>query len=64
MPAGKIYDTDEVSTINEFLNTQTKELKALESETEVLDKTVMRYAIIIGGAIVAILAVKFLTSRK
>jgi hypothetical protein len=64
MPAGKTYDTDEVSTINEFLNTQTKELKALESETEVLDKTVMRYAIIIGGAIVAILAVKFLTSRK
>jgi|LakMenEpi03Aug12_release.lakeMendotaPanAssembly.Ray.scaffolds.fasta_scaffold396648_3 hypothetical protein len=64
MSAGKIYDKDEVGRINEFLNSQNKELKALESERQVVDKTVMRYAVIISGAIIAILAVKFLTSRR
>ena len=64
MPVGKIYDTEETTRINEFLNTQTSELKALESEKSVVDKTVMRYAVIISGAIIAILAVKFLTRKK
>lgn len=64
MPVGKIYDTDETTRINDFLTSQTKELKALESEKSVIDKTVMRYAIIISGAIIAILAVRFLTRKK
>lgn len=64
MPVGKIYDTDETTRINDFLNMQTKELKALESEQSVTDKTIMRYAVIIGGAVIAILAVKFLTRKK
>ena len=63
MPVGKIYDTEETTRINEFLNTQTSELKAIESEKSVVDKTVMRYAVIISGAIIAILAVKFLTRK-
>ena len=64
MPVGKIYDTDEVGRINEFLNTQTAELKALESEQSVTDKTVIRYAIVISGAVIVLLAVKFLTRKK
>jgi hypothetical protein len=64
MAVGKIYDTDEVGNIKEFLNTQTAELKALESEQSVTDKTVIRYAIIISGAIIVLLAVKFLTRKK
>ena len=64
MPVGKIYDTDEVGRINEFLNTQTAELKAWESEQSVTDKTVIRYAIVISGAVIVLLAVKFLTRKK
>lgn len=64
MPVGKIYDTEETTRINDFLNSVTKELKALESEKSVLDKTVMRYAVIIGGAIIILLGVKFLTRKK
>ena len=64
MPAGKIYDTEEVNRINDFLDTTTKELKGLESEQSVIDKTVMRYAIVISGAIIVLLTVKFLTRKK
>jgi|LakMenE01Jun11ns_1017448.scaffolds.fasta_scaffold9892970_2 hypothetical protein len=64
MPAGKIYDTDETTRIKDFLNIQTKELKALESEKSVTDKTVIRYAIVISGAVIVLLAVKFLTRKK
>ena len=64
MPVGKIYDTDEVTRITDFLDTTTKELKGLESEQSVIDKTVMRYAIVVSGAIIVLLAVKFLTRKK
>jgi hypothetical protein len=64
MPVGKIYDSEETSRIKDFLNMQTDEMKALESEESLVDKTIMRYAIIIGGAVIAILMVKFLTRKK
>ena len=64
MLVGKIYDSEEVPRIKDFLNMQTKELKALESEKSVVDKTIIRYAIIIGGAVITILTVKFLTRKK
>ena len=64
MPVGKIYDSEETSRIKDFLNMQTDEMKALESEESLVDKKIMRYAIIISGAVIAILMVKFLTRKK
>ena len=64
MATGRIYDASEVQRMNDLLTTQENLFKQQDSESEVANKSVLRYTVIIAGAVVVLIALKVLIKKN
>lgn len=64
MATGRIYDASEVQRVNDLLTTQENLFKQQDSESEVANKSVLRYTVIIAGAVVILIALKVLIKKN
>lgn len=62
--AGLIYDSSEMSRIQDLLNTQEKQMVGIDKEKKNTDSTLLRYTIIIAGAVVLLVLLKVGISHK
>ena len=62
--AGLIYDSSEMSRINDLLNKQENQMQAIDKEKKVGNSNILRYTLILAGGIVALVALKYLISKK
>ena len=62
--SGRVYDINENKTMVDFLTLQNQQLQDLEKENNPMQKTVFRYAIILGGSVILILGLKYFLSKK
>jgi hypothetical protein len=62
--AGIIYDSSEMSRIQDLLNKQEKQMVDIDKEKKNTDSNVLRYAIIGGGAVVLLVLLKIGISYK
>jgi hypothetical protein len=62
--AGLIYDSSEMSRIQDLLNKQEKQMVDIDKEKKNTDSNVLRYAIIGGGAVVLLVLLKIGISYK
>lgn len=64
MAVGKIYDSNETTRIKELLSTQKELLSNLDNSKENANKTVLKYAILIGGSAVILLLLNYIVTKK
>lgn len=64
MATGRIYDASEAQRMNDLLTTQENLFKQQDSESEVANKSVLRYTVIIAGAVVVLIALKILIKKN
>lgn len=62
--AGLIYDSSESSRIADLLNEQESQMKAIDKEKEVGKSNIIRYSIILGGAVLLLALLKIGISKK
>lgn len=62
--AGLVYDSNEVATLQATLDSQKAKLDAIDKEKQLSDNKVLTYSIMGGGAILLILLLKHLVSKK
>ena len=62
--AGLIYDKSEVSRLQDLVNQQEEQFKAVDKEKEFANKNVLRYTLIGAGSIVFLIAFKYLISKR
>ena len=62
--AGLIYDSSEMSRIQDLLNKQETQMKAIDKEKEAQNSSVLRYAIIIGSSVLLLVLLKVGLSLK
>jgi hypothetical protein len=61
--SGKIYDSEETKRLKEQLADQEKIFFGVEKEKEFGDKSLLRYAILGGGAIILLVLLKTLIKK-
>ena len=62
--AGLIYDKSEVSRLQDLVNQQEEQFKAVDKEKEFGNKNILRYTLIGAGSIVFLIAFKYLISKR
>jgi hypothetical protein len=62
--AGLIYDSSEMSRIQDLLSKEEAQMKAIDKEKETGNKTILRYSIIVAGAVLLLVLLKVGTSLK
>jgi hypothetical protein len=62
--AGLIYSSGESSRIQDLLSTQEAQMSAIDKEKSNTDKTVLRYTIIVAGAVLLLVLLKLGISYK
>jgi len=62
--AGVIYDINEISRTESFLNKQNDLMEQVDKETEVKNKSILRYAVILGGVAIVLVLFKVLVNKR
>ena len=62
--AGIIYDVTETSRIQDLLNKEEAQMSAIDKEKKTANATILRYALIVSGAIVLMVLFKLAVSYK
>lgn len=62
--AGVVYDSNEVSRMESFLNKQNDIMEQVDKETQVKNKSILRYAVILGGVAIVLVLFKVLVDKK
>jgi hypothetical protein len=62
--AGLIYDSSEMSRIQDLLNKEEAQMKGIDKEKETGNKTILRYTIIVAGAVLLLVLLKVGISYK
>jgi hypothetical protein len=62
--AGVIYDSNEISRTESFLNKQNDLMEQVDKETEVKNKSILRYAVILGGVAIVLVLFKVLVNKR
>jgi len=62
--AGLIYDSTEASRIADLLNTQETQMKAIDKKKKVGNSNILRYSIILAGAVLLLALLKIGISKK
>jgi hypothetical protein len=61
---GVIYDSNEISRLESFLNQQNDLMEKVDKETQVQNKNILRYAVILGGVAIVLVLFKVLVNKK
>jgi uncharacterized membrane protein YadS len=62
---GVVYDSNEVSRMESFLNKQNDLMQGIDKEKEFQNKNILRYAVILGGVALTLVLFKvFISKRK
>jgi len=61
---GVIYDSNEISRLESFLNQQNDLMEKVDKEKEVQNKNILRYAVILGGIAIVLVLFKVLVDKK
>jgi capsule polysaccharide export protein KpsC/LpsZ len=61
---GVIYDSNELSRVENFLNQQNDLMEKVDKEKEVQNKNILRYAVILGGIAIVLVLFKVLVDKK
>jgi len=61
---GVIYDSNEISRLESFLNQQNDLMEKVDKEKEVQNKNILRYAVILGGVAIVLVLFKVLVNKK
>lgn len=61
---GVIYDSNEISRLESFLNKQNDLMEKVDKETQVQNKNILRYAVILGGVAIVLVLFKVLVNKK
>jgi len=62
---GVVYDSNELSRLESFLNQQNDLMEKVDKETQVQNKNILRYAVILGGVALTLVLFKvFISKRK
>jgi hypothetical protein len=62
--AGLIYDSSEMSRIQDLLNKEEAQMKGIDKEKETGNKTILRYSILVAGAVLLLVLLKVGISLK
>jgi|688.fasta_scaffold1243518_2 hypothetical protein len=62
--AGLIYDKSEVSRLQDLLGEQEKQFSEIDKQTELTNKSILRYTLIGAGSIIFLIAFKYLISKR
>ena len=62
--AGLIYDSSSASRISDVLQQQEDLTKKLEKEKSVGNSSVLRYSILLAGAVITLIVYKLMISKK
>lgn len=62
--AGLIYDKSEVSRLQDLVNQQEEQFKAVDKEKEFGNKNILRYTLIGVGSIIFLIAFKYFISKR
>lgn len=61
---GVVYDSNEVSRMESFLNKQNDLMQGIDKEKEFQNKNILRYAVILGGVALTLVLFKVFISKK
>ena len=61
---GVVYDSNELSRLESFLNQQNDLMEKVDKETQVQNKNILRYAVILGGVAIVLVLFKVLVDKK
>ena len=61
---GVVYDSNEFSRTESFLKSQNDLMEQVDKETEVKNKSILRYAVILGGVAIVLVLFKVLINKK
>ena len=61
---GVVYDSNEVSRNESFLKSQNALMEQVDKENEVKNKSILRYAVILGGVAIVLVLFKVLVNKK
>lgn len=61
---GVVYDSNEFSRTESFLKSQNALMEQVDKETEVKNKSILRYAVILGGVAIVLVLFKVLINKK
>jgi hypothetical protein len=61
---GVVYDSNELSRLESFLNQQNDLMEKVDKETQVQNKNILRYAVILGGVAIVLVLFKVLVNKK
>jgi hypothetical protein len=64
MASGRIYDVEETKRLKEFALEQELLSQKVDKEDEFAQKDLLRYSIIIGGAIAILVVLKLLVKKQ
>jgi len=62
--SGKTYDVAEYGRLQNFIKEQQGEMDKIDSEKSVQDKTILRYAILLGGVAITLVLFKYLVDKR
>lgn len=62
--AGVIYDVNEGLTMQDLLNKENTQMDLIDKEKANTDSKVLRYSIIIAGAIITLVTFKYFISKR
>jgi len=62
--AGLIYDSSETSRIQDLLSKEESQMKAIDKEKQSSNSTILRYSIIVAGAVLLLVLFKVGISYK
>ena len=62
--SGKTYDVAEYGRLDAFIKEQQGEMDKIDLEKSVQDKTILRYAILLGGVAITLVLFKYLVDKR
>jgi hypothetical protein len=62
--AGVIYDSTEIGRIQDLLNKEEAQMSEIDKEKKISNATILRYSILLAGAVVLMVLLKIGVSRK
>jgi len=64
MAIGKVYDSSEVSRIDNFMQDKISSLDTASKTQDSKNKSIIKYSLLLVGAIVTLLSIKLLIRKK
>jgi uncharacterized membrane protein len=64
MAIGKVYDSSEVGRIDDFMQAKISSLDTASKTQDSKNKSIIKYSLLLVGAIVTLLSIKLLIRKK